>query len=554
MLFGFPQTLLKSWTFYSLSDIYPLNKSIKMTCALFNHEKKLDMRQTSKRFKSLTRYQLLFSIAAIFILSGCSTQNNRNLSTLSKYYSENYPKSKKSIKNELISQTTRADSDVLDDLSLSSAEGIGRISAIHQMVLIRRKGETLDVKKPYTILKREDTVLTNEKGKARIELTRGAEIFVTPSSNIYVTRHFIDRYNHNYLLSLEGKIRTRTKRSERGRLQIKTSTATVIVKGTDFVVDTKSGVTKVATIEGVVTLTSQKTKKSVEVTMNQMVSVSAEGQISKPEKIPVSIIKDLSHSGETGIKELDREIKKEKVSQQTSSGLSKPGKRRKPQKMELGMVLGLELGNNSDSFIFKELDREIKKENASQQTGFGLSKPGKRQKPQKKGLGMVLGLELGNNSGRFIFIDFKLSPQSQIHYQNVVSTFKRSGDTENTALGDLQRTTTASTFRYFIQESGKYCGLGVGISQSTQSFRNDSSITRLRSNGLFALAEFGAQYYLGKKPGTSLFMNVSMQYISYLDYNDNYSTGKISTSEYDVFTKQAKTNLLALLVGVGWFF
>ncbi|MBT4266580.1 MAG: FecR domain-containing protein [Deltaproteobacteria bacterium] len=473
---------------------------------------------------------------------------------MSKYYSENYPKSKKSIKNELISQTTRADSDVLDDLSLSSAEGIGRISAIHQMVLIRRKGETLDVKKPYTILKREDTVLTNEKGKARIELTRGAEIFVTPSSNIYVTRHFIDRYNHNYLLSLEGKIRTRTKRSERGRLQIKTSTATVIVKGTDFVVDTKSGVTKVATIEGVVTLTSQKTKKSVEVTMNQMVSVSAEGQISKPEKIPVSIIKDLSHSGETGIKELDREIKKEKVSQQTSSGLSKPGKRRKPQKMELGMVLGLELGNNSDSFIFKELDREIKKENASQQTGFGLSKPGKRQKPQKKGLGMVLGLELGNNSGRFIFIDFKLSPQSQIHYQNVVSTFKRSGDTENTALGDLQRTTTASTFRYFIQESGKYCGLGVGISQSTQSFRNDSSITRLRSNGLFALAEFGAQYYLGKKPGTSLFMNVSMQYISYLDYNDNYSTGKISTSEYDVFTKQAKTNLLALLVGVGWFF
>ncbi|MBT6498665.1 MAG: FecR domain-containing protein [Deltaproteobacteria bacterium] len=369
--------------------------------------------------------------------------------------------------------------------------------------MIRRKGETLDVKKPYTILKREDTVLTNEKGKARIELTRGAEIFVTPSSNIYVTRHFIDRYNHNYLLSLEGKIRTRTKRSERGRLQIKTSTATVIVKGTDFVVDTKSGVTKVATIEGVVTLTSQKTKKSVEVTMNQMVSVSAEGQISKPEKIPVSIIKDLSHSGETGIKELDREIKKEKVSQQTSSGLSKPGKRRKPQKMELGMVLGL---------------------------------------------------ELGNNSGRFIFIDFKLSPQSQIHYQNVVSTFKRSGDTENTALGDLQRTTTASTFRYFIQESGKYCGLGVGISQSTQSFRNDSSITRLRSNGLFALAEFGAQYYLGKKPGTSLFMNVSMQYISYLDYNDNYSTGKISTSEYDVFTKQAKTNLLALLVGVGWFF
>ncbi len=192
--------------------------------------------------------------------------------------------------------------------TLRSNIKIGKIVPLEGLVVVRRKMEGITVKPPAIIVYQGDEVLTNEKGKARILLTGGNEVFVGPSSTLYLNKHFRDRYKYTYNLNLKGKLRAKVQRVRGRRFRVKTSSAVINVKGTDFIVDTTQTQkpTQVATFKGVVQLTSLKTMQTVDILPGRMSTVTKVGKVEKPKKVEIAIVKHLENTGKTGVKELDK--------------------------------------------------------------------------------------------------------------------------------------------------------------------------------------------------------------------------------------------------------
>ncbi len=72
----------------------------------------------------------------------------------------------------------------------SSDVVIGKIVPLEGLVVVKRKSKGITVKPPAMIIYRGDNVLTNATGKARILLTGGNEVYVGPSSTLYLTKTF----------------------------------------------------------------------------------------------------------------------------------------------------------------------------------------------------------------------------------------------------------------------------------------------------------------------------------------------------------------------------
>ena len=256
--------------------------------------------------------KFLWFVLGILIITagGCSSGKKSEITGFVKHYKEKYPEYQKEKKKVETTDT--------HDNSASVKE-IGNISAAQQRVLIRRGSSTVRLAEAEIDLIKEDHVFTDSTGKARILLTEGAEVFMAPASNLNFNIHFVNRLNYEHQLSLRGKVRAKVDPTAKRRLIIKTAHAEIAVKGTDFIVESRKGKTKIATLEGVVEVTSSKTRQRTEITENKLVTVSSRGQISPPKKIEPELIKDLEYSGATGNKEMDKIIESSSEKGKTDS-------------------------------------------------------------------------------------------------------------------------------------------------------------------------------------------------------------------------------------------
>ena len=381
-----------------------------------------------------------------------------------------------------------------------SSRSIGKIKLIQPLVVVRRKGEGISVKDSDLILYTGDDVLTSDSGKAHIMLSGGNEIFVAPSSTLYLTKHLLDRYKYEYELSLNGKMRAKVQKARRRKVRIKTANAMISVKGTDFVVEFKDQITSVGSLEGQVVLTSLKTNKQMDIPVGKMISVSPKGTLSKPKKIEKKLIAGLEHAGRTGIKELDpEEVPKEDP---------------KPEAKPL------------------PIKDKYNPEGLRSQSVFGLGG----------------GTEIGVYSGSYIFIDVPLGSRSQIHIQHSVGTLSKQN---NSSLfeGPLFRTMNAVSYRYFKDKSGIFLGLGAGKSEFSQEYATSS----ISANGTFLLTEFGAQTYK-EFISQLLMLHIGSQLLFYSSFEHNGDQLGLSQDHLTDFAEKAKSNIVFMQISLSIYF
>jgi len=284
------------------------------------------------------------------LLSNCSSSKTNELPGLVNHYKEKYPDYKK--KQEEKPKEKKAN---LETEQSALVKKIGKINQIEKRILIRRNGKTIHMQESELELMKEDQVFSDNAGKARILLTEGAEVFLAPSSNVYFNIHFINSLIYEHELKLKGKLRAKVNLAKRRRFIIKTAQANVVVKGTDVVVDASRGITKVAALEGNVEVFAPKTKQRVEITVNKQVSISSEGQVSKPQKVEPELIKDLEHSGTTGIKELDELTNQEETTGFEQKDLIKKRVERNQKISNASFLVSILFGYSS---IIQRLERE----------------------------------------------------------------------------------------------------------------------------------------------------------------------------------------------------
>jgi ferric-dicitrate binding protein FerR (iron transport regulator) len=81
------------------------------------------------------------------------------------------------------------------------------------------------------------------------------------------------------------------------RIKIKTATAVIGVKGTDFVTEFKEETTVVGTVDGLVNMSSLKTKQSVDIPPGKMSSVSPSGEVMPLSEIAGELLKGVEFAG-----------------------------------------------------------------------------------------------------------------------------------------------------------------------------------------------------------------------------------------------------------------
>ncbi len=79
-------------------------------------------------------------------------------------------------------------------------------------------------------------------------------------------------------------------------------------------------------------------------------------------------------------------------------------------------------------------------------------------------LGFGFGVEAGNYSGNDLFIEYNMTPSSQLHLQLAHNSESTDLGTDSISENKLQRKMTALSYRYFMVDSGLYLGCGLGSS------------------------------------------------------------------------------------------
>ncbi len=430
--------------------------------------------------------------------------------------------------------------------SLSSGIAIGKIVPLEGLIVVRRKTQGITVKPPAMKIYRGDEVLTNENGKARILLTGGNEVFVGPSSTLLLNKSFQDRYKYTYNLNLKGKLRAKVQRVRGRRFRVKTSTAVIDVKGTDFIVDSLSQSTQVATFKGLVQLTSLKTKKKVDIAPGRMSSVTKVGTVLKPKKVELIIVKNLENTGKTGIKELDTVMKPPppldpsiKFDIETEPlPVPLPEQEQKPAPKVVA---------KAEPQVIAAAEQEPEPEEPVSAWAYA------EEYRMRNRFGFGFGAEAGMYSGSLLFAEFNLTPRSQLHIH--ISNASRESGAYSNAIdeGGLQRELSVVTYRRFMADSGFYLGGGYGTAYFKQEFDDGYGNFEVKGYGSFFVIGLGAQTY-GNAYNTTFYVNVGTQVLFNVGFNDEPGTGTLSGDDYDEFTRQAKEEGGTVMLAFGWFF
>lgn len=179
-------------------------------------------------------------------------------------------------------------------------KGIATLEVLKSKVKVIRDGKLVEIGSFGTILEDKDQIETNDRGKVKIVMNSGDVLFLAPNARLVVNQNSSahNGFLKRIFLSIWGKIRVQAVKDKRRELKVKTSTATIGVKGTDFVVEYKNKNTNVATIRGLVEMTSLKNNQSLFIPKGKMSGVNFDGKILPLEDIVGKAIDGVEVSGE----------------------------------------------------------------------------------------------------------------------------------------------------------------------------------------------------------------------------------------------------------------
>ena len=143
-------------------------------------------------------------------------------------------------------------------------------------------------------------MVAGKTGKAQIILSDKSEIILAPSAKLTIIEKMTKSAlttSKSQLFSFEGKIRAKVKKS-RSRIRFKSVNAEINIKGTEFVAEYVGGVTTVATVEGLVNMSSVNSGTDIDIPPGKMSSVSAAGEVMPLSEIAGEILKGVESAGE----------------------------------------------------------------------------------------------------------------------------------------------------------------------------------------------------------------------------------------------------------------
>lgn len=185
-------------------------------------------------------------------------------------------------------------------LAFADKNSVGTVSVKNSAVWVERNGKVLNIGSFGLKLKKDDVLKTNHGGKATIALKNGNSIYIAPSSEIQLTEEVIGEKNSSFsqiIKLIYGKIRAKIQSSKKRRIAVKTATATIGVKGTEFITEYKNDLTTVGTMEGLVNMESNKTKESIDIPAGKMASVSPVGEVLPLEEFAGELMEGVEFAG-----------------------------------------------------------------------------------------------------------------------------------------------------------------------------------------------------------------------------------------------------------------
>jgi len=192
------------------------------------------------------------------------------------------------------------------DSGFSLLDSVGQVNVRSQPVFVIRGGATLNVGSFGRKLENGDIVVTGEAGKAQIIMSDKSEIILASSAKLTVfeksTQSTFKKIK-SFLFSFEGKIRAKFRKSDGRRVKFKSANAEINIKGTEFVAENVNRTTTVATIEGLVNMSSVKTGSNIDIPPGKMSSISAAGEVMPLSEIAGEILKGVEAAGEKMIEE-----------------------------------------------------------------------------------------------------------------------------------------------------------------------------------------------------------------------------------------------------------
>ncbi len=184
--------------------------------------------------------------------------------------------------------------------AFGTGDTLGVVTIKNRPVWVVRDGEKLSVNNFGLNVKLNDIVKTEEGGQAQIALNNGNNIYIASGTEIRLTEMVVGEKKSGFTKVIKlfyGKIRAKVQQTRKQRFIVKTTTATIGVKGTDFITEFANEQTRVGTLEGLVNLLSDKTQENIDIPPGSMGSVSIAGELMPLEEFAGELMEGVEFAG-----------------------------------------------------------------------------------------------------------------------------------------------------------------------------------------------------------------------------------------------------------------
>jgi len=186
--------------------------------------------------------------------------------------------------------------------ALQAAEKIATLILLSKSVQVIRDGRMLEVRSQETALYNDDQLETSAAGKAKILFENGDIGYLGPNSTLDIHTEKTSMVT-KVSLKLSGKLRSLVNHRARRSFRVRTVNAVIGVKGTDFITESSGDQTRVGTLKGLVSLSSNLTGGTIDVPAGKQGAVNISGKI-----MPLTeIAGDILDGVEIGGRQLDLE-------------------------------------------------------------------------------------------------------------------------------------------------------------------------------------------------------------------------------------------------------
>lgn len=180
---------------------------------------------------------------------------------------------------------------------LLAADLVASLSLIEPSVTLVRDGRVSDLRKLQTDLFDGDRIETGPDGKAKVTFENGDVTFLGPKSSLDIEARQDSMANWKIKLNLVGKLRALVNKRRDKHFRVRTVSAVIGVKGTDFVTDAPGKTTRVATFKGLVSLTSLSSNQSVDVPQGKQGTINPAGEVMPLSDIAGDILEGVEIAG-----------------------------------------------------------------------------------------------------------------------------------------------------------------------------------------------------------------------------------------------------------------